>query len=518
MSDLRLQDENEFDAFNDDTFGQSEEWDEDAAAGEMAMMDPRLKMEGAGDADLTAGHDFFELKGRDDDGGLGGLEPDGLESQDLNGEELTLEEDRVDFDGISDSEDVEGLLPPRHANGSHQEAALATNFQHLMRSDLPDDPAIVNMVRAQPPMPPMMPIPPPVQMHPAIASAFPPIPVGMPSRGMPAPPQLPMGFSDPAIMAMGPPPPHLRHQQPPHLQQQPPHLQQQPPHAYHPHQRMMVPPPHQPYNNHHQHRNQPGYNRQQQVNNDFNRRHTGGRFPKNRNSFDDKNNETFGEDFVADHNYRQQKPQQRYQYGDRDRSLITPGQVQALGILAGAREGKIIPTGNPKLDEVKQREQDMQRFHLNHSNEDEYAGLMTQRDRQWIINIQLSQLKCDNPYIDDYYYTVYKLKREAEAKELAQERKKEMSKTHRELQRQLSLSEDAKEARMLRRDEEGAQLLLPAETSGTDGKEVVFKPQQFANSLGKLQAVSVKAPRKIIDVDVMIQEPEGGSNAQKDSR
>ena len=64
---------------------------------------------------------------------------------------------------------------------------------------------------------------------------------------------------------------------------------------------------------------------------------------------------------------------------------------------------------------------------------------------------------------------------------------------------------------MLKRDEEGAQLLLPSETSGTEsGKEAEFKPQQFANSLGKLQAVSVKAPRKIIDVDVMIQDNEGG--------
>merc|ERR1719391_160767 len=78
------------------------------------------------------------------------------------------------------------------------------------------------------------------------------------------------------------------------------------------------------------------------------------------------------------------------------------------------------------------------------------------------------------------------------------------------------------ESRMLKRDEEGAQLLLPAETSGTDAagnKNDEFKPQQFANSLGKLQAVSVKAPRKIIDVDVMIQDAEERLNTiQKDSR
>lgn len=37
---------------------------------------------------------------------------------------------------------------------------------------------------------------------------------------------------------------------------------------------------------------------------------------------------------------------------------------------------------------------------------DEYAGLMTQREKDWIIKIQLLQLQTDNPYLDDYYYTV----------------------------------------------------------------------------------------------------------------
>jgi hypothetical protein len=35
---------------------------------------------------------------------------------------------------------------------------------------------------------------------------------------------------------------------------------------------------------------------------------------------------------------------------------------------------------------------------------------MSQRDKQFIINIQLSQLKCDNPFIDDYYYTMFTAK------------------------------------------------------------------------------------------------------------
>lgn len=39
-------------------------------------------------------------------------------------------------------------------------------------------------------------------------------------------------------------------------------------------------------------------------------------------------------------------------------------------------------------------------------NKDEYAGLMSNREKQWLINIQLVQLNTGTPYFDDYYYTV----------------------------------------------------------------------------------------------------------------
>jgi len=40
------------------------------------------------------------------------------------------------------------------------------------------------------------------------------------------------------------------------------------------------------------------------------------------------------------------------------------------------------------------------------SDVDEYAGLMTQREKDWVVKIQLLQLHTENPYVDDYYYTV----------------------------------------------------------------------------------------------------------------
>lgn len=37
---------------------------------------------------------------------------------------------------------------------------------------------------------------------------------------------------------------------------------------------------------------------------------------------------------------------------------------------------------------------------------DPYAGLMTQKEKDWLIKIQMIQLQSDNPYLDDYYYMV----------------------------------------------------------------------------------------------------------------
>jgi len=166
---------------------------------------------------------------------------------------------------------------------------------------------------------------------------------------------------------------------------------------------------------------------------------------------------------------------------------LMPGHVHTLGILRHSRsrhdrdnaetfgeEGELgsdgllmNPTGDPLLDAKMMEEQEELAKRRKHyaSSEDEYAGLMSQRDKQWIINIQLNQLKCDNPYVDDYYFTMYQAKREAE-------------------------NSDESKA--------GGQLLLNESMDHSS-----YTPTQFENSLGKLQVVTVKAPRQIIDVGVV---------------
>lgn len=42
---------------------------------------------------------------------------------------------------------------------------------------------------------------------------------------------------------------------------------------------------------------------------------------------------------------------------------------------------------------------------------DDYANLMSKGNKQWLITIQLAQVETGTPYIDDYYYTVYKERR-----------------------------------------------------------------------------------------------------------
>jgi len=193
----------------------------------------------------------------------------------------------------------------------------------------------------------------------------------------------------------------------------------------------------------------------------------------NRNSY---NEETFG---PSARTYQETHSDQA------TRRDLMPGHVHTLGILRHSRsrhdrdnaetfgeEGDsdallINPTGDPVLDAKMMEEQEELAKRRKHyaSSEDEYAGLMSQRDKQWIINIQLNQLKCDNPYVDDYYYTMYQAKREAE-------------------------NSDESKA--------GGQLLLNESMDHSS-----YIPTQFENSLGKLQVVTVKAPRQIIDVGVV---------------
>ncbi|XP_050392946.2 protein PAT1 homolog 1 isoform X1 [Patella vulgata] len=102
---------------------------------------------------------------------------------------------------------------------------------------------------------------------------------------------------------------------------------------------------------------------------------------------------------------------------------------------------------------------------------DDFAGLMTQKEKDWIIKIQLMQLQTENPYIDDYYYTNFTI-----------------NKKNKELRRQQEVNGVTTEEQ---------QLLIPHLVKI---EQKTYSPAQFEGSLGRLTTASVHNPRQIINI------------------
>ncbi|XP_049883710.1 putative uncharacterized protein DDB_G0271606 isoform X2 [Pectinophora gossypiella] len=134
------------------------------------------------------------------------------------------------------------------------------------------------------------------------------------------------------------------------------------------------------------------------------------------------------------------------------------------------------------------------------SDTDEYAGLMTQREKQWLLNIQMLQLSSGTPYIHDFYYTVFLERQASKEKEGVKEAHKANQQNH-------PFYSGVKQESHPRERHNSAR----HNSSSEDAQATrAYAPQQFENSLGKLQCGSVTAPRKIIDVELVANEPSPG--------
>ena len=148
---------------------------------------------------------------------------------------------------------------------------------------------------------------------------------------------------------------------------------------------------------------------------------------------------------------------------------------------------------------------------------------MSQRDKQWLIGIQLMQLNTETPYIDDYYYTVFKERRMKGQRENKIHKDNQLNHPFTQPQGHAQLvlqSIGNKNNNMGGGGQKGALLKdikrerRNSENNKNNGDKNndsprTYTPLQFENSLGKLQCGSVTAPRKIIDMEIMGQENNG---------
>nr|CAB3264672.1 protein PAT1 homolog 1 [Phallusia mammillata] len=116
---------------------------------------------------------------------------------------------------------------------------------------------------------------------------------------------------------------------------------------------------------------------------------------------------------------------------------------------------------------------------------DPYANIMSQKEKDWVIKIQMMALQSDRPEIDDYYYQNYI--------------------EHRLQDGKLNLDDSGKVTK---------RLITPTKPNLDNRKYV---PVQFTNSLGKLTASSVYNPRQIIDI-APSQEEETANQETPESR
>ncbi|XP_031574399.1 protein PAT1 homolog 1-like isoform X2 [Actinia tenebrosa] len=109
----------------------------------------------------------------------------------------------------------------------------------------------------------------------------------------------------------------------------------------------------------------------------------------------------------------------------------------------------------------------------NLNNKDRYAGLMTRKEKEWIIKIQLLQLTSSNPNMDDYYFQTHESRKRA----------KERAKRGEGVEFQYTGGQTQ-------------QMALPQ----FDREERHYKPLDFQNTLGKVSASHISHPREMVQV------------------
>lgn len=163
---------------------------------------------------------------------------------------------------------------------------------------------------------------------------------------------------------------------------------------------------------------------------------------------------------------------------------------------------------------------------------------MSNRDKQWLIGIQLMQLNTETPYMDDFYYTVFKerkIKSKGDRENKAHKdntnnhpltqpkghahlvlttigNKNGINHHHHNNQRQGGNNSGSGGSNTGHHPNNRERKNSESNKNDKDTPRT-YTPLQFENSLGKLQCGSVTAPRKIIDMDIVGPEQGGQLNS-----
>ena len=106
----------------------------------------------------------------------------------------------------------------------------------------------------------------------------------------------------------------------------------------------------------------------------------------------------------------------------------------------------------------------------NSSNSDKLAGMMTDKEKNWVVNVQMLQLQIDDPYKYDFYYTAWMLKK-----------------------KQFSLRNTSSSGLK-------TSVLYQLMNNKQDHPKS-YRPLTFENSLGKVTMSNFHHPRALIDLD-----------------
>jgi len=175
---------------------------------------------------------------------------------------------------------------------------------------------------------------------------------------------------------------------------------------------------------------------------------------------------------------QQQILQQQHQNGQMQRlgeDHKTPTQLNNNNINSNNNRQSQQQQQQPQQNNRNDKKKQQLRNNNNNINPDKLAGMMTDKEKNWVVNVQMLQLQIDDPYRYDYYYTAWMLK------------KKQFS--------------------MRNTNSAGLKTSVLYQLMNNKQDPKNYRPLTFENSLGKVTMSNFHHPRALIDLNQRDSDP-----------